>query len=81
MSNKQRSLLTNFNRSVIFVLTLLGLLMDGYQGADLPSSLALIVWLWLPLCARLEAKLLTRVNAGRAWFEPQHRPEIWRTAK
>lgn len=81
MSNKQRSLLSNFNRSVIFALTLLGLLLDGYQRADLPSTLALVVWLWLPLCARLEAKLLTRVNAGRALFEPKIQPEIWRTVK
>lgn len=81
MSSKQRSLLTNFNRSLIFALTLLGLLMDGYQGADLPSTLALIVWLWLPLCARLEANLLTRVNAGRGIFDPQHRIEIGRIVK
>ncbi len=81
MSNKQRSLLTNFNRSVIFALTLLGLLMDGYQSADLPSTLGLVVWLWLPYCARLEANLLARVNAGRSLFEPLHRPELWRTVK
>ncbi|MGI9288128.1 MAG: hypothetical protein ACR2P1_22275 [Pseudomonadales bacterium] len=81
MANKQRSLLTNFNRSLIFALTLLGLLMDGYQGADLPSTLALVVWLWLPHCARLEANLLTRVNVGRAMFEPLRRPELWRTVK
>lgn len=81
MSNKQRSLLTNFNRAAIFALTLLGLLMDGYQSADLPSTLALIVWLWLPLCARLEANLLTRVNAGRTLLQPLRRRELWRTVK
>lgn len=64
MSSKQKSWLTNFNRIVILTLTLIGLLMDGFQRADLPCVLALVVWLWLPLCTRLEANLLSRVNAG-----------------
>ncbi len=81
MSSKQRSALAHFNRVMIFALTLMGLLMDGFQRADLPSTLALIVWLWLPLCARLEASLLTRVNAGGRLFDPQRQPELWRTAK
>ncbi len=64
MNNKQRNALANFNRVVILALTTMGLLMDGYQRADLPSTLALLVWLWLPLCARLEANLLGKLNAG-----------------
>ena len=55
-------MLVNLNRVLIFTLTLTGLLMDGLQSADLPCTLALLVWLWLPLCTRLEANLLGRAR-------------------
>jgi len=58
MSTRQRSFLVNLNRTLIFVLTLTGLLLDGIQLADVPVSIALLVWLWLPLCTRLEANLV-----------------------
>jgi len=58
MSVKQRSFLTNFNRLLIFVLTVTGLLMDGYQPGDLPVTLALLAWLWLAVCTRVEARIL-----------------------
>jgi hypothetical protein len=48
------------------VLTLSSLLMDGLQLADLPCTLAVFLWLWLPLCTRLEANLLH-------WFDRKHR--------
>ncbi len=63
MSAKQRSLLVNLNRLFIFTLSLAGLLMDGWQSADLPFGVALVVWLWLPLCARMEARIINRVSA------------------
>jgi len=58
MTTKQRSILVNFNRVLIFALTLTGLLMDGYQHSDLPVTLALGIWLWLAVCTRMEANLL-----------------------
>ena len=54
MSAKQSSYLVNLNRLLILVLTLIGMLMDGYQSADLPIILSLVFWLWLPVCTRLE---------------------------
>ncbi len=62
MNAKQRSFLVNLNRGLIFILAVAGLLMDGYQGSDLPSSLALVFWLWLPVCARIEANILNWVS-------------------
>jgi hypothetical protein len=62
MDTKQCSRLMNLNRALIFVLTLGGLLMDGLQTADLLGTLALVVWLWLPLCTRLEVHLLHRID-------------------
>jgi hypothetical protein len=46
------------NRVLIFALTAGGLLMDGLQLADFACTLALFVWLWLPLCTRLEIVLI-----------------------
>lgn len=62
MNARQRSRLINLNRILIFVLTLVGLLLDGLQLADLLCTLALFVWLWLPLCTRLEVHLLQRID-------------------
>lgn len=58
MSMKQHKLLANVNRALIFVLSLTGLLMDGYQHADLPVTVALLAWLWLVACTRMEARIL-----------------------
>ncbi len=65
MNTKQRSLLVNLNRLLIFALTVTGLLIDGFQIADLPYGIALVVWLWLPYCARAEARVLSLVRTRR----------------
>jgi len=57
MNARQRNRLIHLNRALIFVLTLGGLLMDGLQISDLLCTLALVLWLWLPLCTRLEVHL------------------------
>lgn len=62
MNSRQRTRLINANRGLIFALTLGGMLLDGAQLADLLCTLALFVWLWLPLCTRLEAQLLHRID-------------------
>ena len=63
MNARQRNRLMNLNRVLIFVLTLGGLLLDGLQIADLLCTLALFMWLWMPLCTRLEVHLLHRIDA------------------
>jgi hypothetical protein len=72
MDTKQCSHLMNLNRALIFVLTLVGLLLDGLQTADLLGTLALVVRLWLPLCTRLEIHLLHRIDGknGTAGTSP-----------
>ncbi len=62
MNTKQRSFLVNFNRSLIFALTLTGLLLDGYQHSDLPVTLALGIWLWQAACTRMEENILSRAR-------------------
>ena len=62
MSRKQRSYLSSMNRMIIFLLTVTGLLMDGFQSSDAPCTIALIVWLWLPLCTRIEVKAIDYIN-------------------
>lgn len=63
MSSKQRSYLSNMNRLFIFALTVTGLLMDGYQAADILCTSALVVWLWQPLFIKFEAKALKYISA------------------
>lgn len=70
MNAKLRSRLIKLNRVLIFVLTAGGLLMDGLQPADLLCTLALFVWLWLPLCTRVEAHLLHWVDGKRGSSSP-----------
>ena len=65
MNTKQRSFLANLNRVLIFALTVAGLLMDGLQRSDLPCTVTLLLWLWLPLYTRMEANLLS-------WFGSIH---------
>lgn len=65
MSTQQSKYLTNLNRIVILVMTLIGMLMDGYQGADLPIILSLVFWLWLPVCTQLEEHVFNYVDAKR----------------
>jgi hypothetical protein len=47
---------------IIFLLTVAGLLMDGFQSSDVPCTIALIVWLWLPTCTHIEAKAIDYIN-------------------
>ncbi len=62
MNARQCSRLIDPNRVLIIALTLGGWLMDGLQLADLPCTVALFGWLWLPLCTRLVAHLLHWVD-------------------
>ena len=62
MSSKHRSYLGTINRMVIFSLSVAGLLMDSFQPADVPFTVALIVWLWLPLCTRFEARAIDFIS-------------------
>ena len=65
MKTKQRNILVNLNRTLILVLTMVSLLMDGYEASDLVCTAALIVWLWLPQCTRLEVGILRRIDNKR----------------
>lgn len=60
MSHKQQRYLSNMNRLIIFILSLSGLLMDGFQTADIPCSIAVIIWLWLPYCIEIEEIIINR---------------------
>ena len=62
MSQKQQSYLSNMNRVIIFILSLSGLLMDGFQAADVFCTVALIFWLWLPLCTQIETNIINRFS-------------------
>ncbi|MBU1192759.1 MAG: hypothetical protein KKA36_04105 [Gammaproteobacteria bacterium] len=73
MKVSQHNRLININRVLILALTLSGLLMDGLQIGDLPCTLAVFVWLWMPLCTRLEAHMLRWID-GKHARPNRHKP-------
>jgi hypothetical protein len=58
MNSRQRHRLIDLNRSLIFGLTLGGLLMDGLQASDLPGTGSPLLWRWLPVRTRMELGLV-----------------------
>jgi len=65
MSHTQQRYLSNMNRLIIFILSLSGLLMDGFQTADILCSIAVIIWLWLPYCIEIEANIINRFKTSQ----------------
>jgi hypothetical protein len=72
MKTDPRNRLVNLNRVLVFVLTLGGLLMDGFRIADLLCTLAVCLWLWMPHCTRLEAQLLRWIARRQGAANRQH---------
>lgn len=67
MNTRNHHRLTNVNRVLIFTLTLAGMVMDGIRFADVLCTVALFLWLWLPMCTRQEVHLLR-------WLEEKRTP-------
>lgn len=65
MTDRQRRKLVNGNRLLIFVLTLIGMSLDGFARDDAVLSIAAVVWLWLPHWISLESKLLRQIEEVR----------------
>ena len=74
MSKQQRNQLVNMNRLLVLIFTLTGLNMDGYQNADLPTTLALIVWLWMPTCTAIEENIFNYFNSNKSEQRPTAMP-------
>ena len=56
----QIQMLEHGNRSLIALLSLAGLLLDGGQTADLVLQIAVLLWLCTPELRRMEPALLRR---------------------
>ena len=59
---KENWMLMQLNRCLIAILSLIGLLLDGGQFADLLLEIAAILWLWSTELHALEAVLLRRMQ-------------------
>lgn len=63
MSRRQeKRVLRHLHRALIALLTLLGVLLDGLQPADLALQAAAVIWLWSPELQALEDGLLRRLR-------------------
>ena len=72
MKTHPRNRLVIVNRLLIFSLTLGGLVMDGFQIADLLCMLAVFLWLWMPQCTRIEVRLLRWINKAHVSANRRH---------
>jgi hypothetical protein len=61
ITQKQRIASLHFNRFVVWLLVVVGCVLDTpFTVGDMLSILAATIWLWLPQLARLELKLLDK---------------------
>ncbi len=63
MTKRQESRLINHgHRSLIAGLSFAGMLLDGVQCADIVLEVAVVLWLWMPECRRIEFTILNRAR-------------------
>ena len=63
MTRRQENrLIGHLNRLFIAGLSLTGMLLDGAQYADVMLGLAIVLWLWMPECRKLEIGILHRTR-------------------
>lgn len=63
--DREKGVIHNVNRIVIAVLTIIASAMDGLNFQDLLFTISLLLWLWLPECDRIEAKILSHFKGER----------------
>ena len=65
-TQKEKRVITQFNRIMIAVAGTAGLLMDGFQGGDTFCTISMLFWLWQTECKVLEEKLLDHCKRFKA---------------
>ena len=64
-NEKKNFVIYQGNRLLIAALSFIGLLLDGYQLADLFFGFSIILWVWLPELDALEEHILNRKTHQR----------------
>jgi len=65
MTKKQEiRIIDHLNRTVIAMLSLTGMMLDGWQLADMVLEAAVVLWLWLPEWRVVEHALLRHAQPG-----------------
>lgn len=63
MTRRQENrIVTHINRLLIAVISLIGMMLNGTELADLILELAIIFWLWMPEFHALEITALHRLH-------------------
>lgn len=55
--DREKGVIHNVNRIVIAGISIIASLLDAISLSDLLFAMAIILWLWLPECDRLEERL------------------------
>ncbi|MDP2565816.1 hypothetical protein [Pseudoalteromonas marina] len=58
--DREKGVIHNLNRILIAALSLSASFMDGVSLQDFLFFVALVLWLWLPECDRIEERLLDK---------------------
>ncbi len=65
-TQKEKRAINHFNRIMIGIAGIAGLLMDGFQGGDSLCTISMLFWLWQSECKVVEEKLLDQVKRFKA---------------
>ena len=60
---QEKKLVTNINRTMIALLSLIGMCLNDIEFADLLLETAIIFWLWMPEFHALEITALHRLKS------------------
>ena len=61
-SQQEKTLINNFNRTVIAAAGIAGVLMDGFHGGDVMCIFSMLVWLWQSECSAIEEKCVDQIR-------------------
>lgn len=63
--DREKGVIHNVNRLVIAGISIVASLLDGFSAQDILFSVAIVLWLWLPECDRLEERLYDYCKAKK----------------
>lgn len=61
-STREKKMIERFNRVVVCIAGIAGVLVDGYHNADLLALLSMMIWLWQPECSVIEEKCFDQLK-------------------
>ena len=61
-TQKEQKIISHFNRALIALAGIGGVMADGFHGGDVLCTVSMLVWLWQSECCALEATMLDKIR-------------------